>query len=173
MTKKFNSEAEKKFYKCWCDIKTRCNNPKCKKYNLYGGRGIKVCEDWEKYDNFYNDMWDTYIIHLEEHKKVENNKVKYDTSLDRIDNSKGYSSSNCRWATCKEQRLNVRNKAQYKAINLDSKEEYIIDNLTDFCKEHQLTRFNVTDAMSDDTPGIYKNWMFQRLTKKERGSIDV
>lgn len=71
-------------------MKTRCRNTKIKDAHRYSLRGITYDPSWENFENFYKDMGD----------KPEGR------SLDRIDNNKGYSKENCRWATPKEQRLN-------------------------------------------------------------------
>lgn len=78
-------------YKIWTSAKGRCLNPKNKSYHRYGARGITISKDWMNFDNFYRDMGD----HPE------------GFSLDRIDNDKGYSKENCRWATPKEQSSNT------------------------------------------------------------------
>lgn len=79
-------------YSSWHNMKQRCNNPNDKDYIRYGKRGITVCERWNSFDNFLEDMGER----------------PKGTTLDRIDNSKGYYPENCRWATKKEQTHNSR-----------------------------------------------------------------
>ena len=81
-----------KTYKSWVSMKQRCSNKSLREYKDYGGRGIIICEEWLKFENFYKDMGDR-----------PNGKT-----LDRIDNSKGYYKENCKWSTRKEQANNTR-----------------------------------------------------------------
>ena len=74
-------------YSSWKAMKKRCLNPNDIGFKRYGGRGITVCPEWMVFENFYADMGE----------RPEG------TSLDRIDNSKGYFSDNCRWSTDKQQ----------------------------------------------------------------------
>lgn len=90
-----------KFYRTWALMKSRCSNTNNPRYKHYGGRGITVCDRWREFSAFYEDMWDSYIIHNEEHGGRQ-------TSLDRIDNDDGYYPENCRWATARQQGLNRR-----------------------------------------------------------------
>jgi len=80
-------------YRSWASMINRCRNPNYHAYHRYGGRGITVCKRWLSYENFLADMG-----------KRPSNKH----SLDRINNSKGYSPSNCRWATRSQQQKNKR-----------------------------------------------------------------
>ena len=90
-----------------CDMKRRCNNPNDPSYPLYGGRGIKVCEDWSGQDghkNFY--LW-----------AIKSGYEK-GLSIDRIDNDGDYSPGNCRWATPKEQSNNTRRNRTIRIGNV-------------------------------------------------------
>jgi hypothetical protein len=80
-------------YDAWSGMHQRCGNPKDKDYGKYGGRGIKVCERWSKFDRFIEDMGD---------------KPTKRHSLDRIDVNGDYAPENCRWATTKVQNGNKR-----------------------------------------------------------------
>lgn len=80
-------------YRTWTHIKGRCHNPNDARYADYGGRGIKVCKRWRNsFAAFYADMG-----------------ARPDSlTLERVDNSKGYSPKNCKWATIHEQSINKR-----------------------------------------------------------------
>ena len=85
-------------YTSWYKMKGRCLNKRGHNYKYYGGRGIKICKRWEIFENFYKDMGDRSV----------------GTSLDRIDNDKGYCKENCRWATQQEQVSNMRRNVKYR-----------------------------------------------------------
>ena len=86
--------SESRLNGIWRKMKDRCNNPNCSSYKNYGGRGIKVCEEWQTFEPFY--IW------------AINNGYSEDLSIDRIDVDGNYEPSNCRWADSKTQGNNTR-----------------------------------------------------------------
>lgn len=80
-------------YISWIAAKSRCNNPNVTDYALYGGRGINMCEEWDK-------SFVAFRAHMGPRPKG--------TSLDRIDTNGNYEPGNCRWADAKTQTNNRR-----------------------------------------------------------------
>ncbi len=80
-------------YKSWQTMHNRCRNPNAIQYKFYGGRGIKVCKRWYKFENFLRDV---------------GLRKNQGYTLDRINNNKNYYPSNCKWATKIEQANNKR-----------------------------------------------------------------
>ncbi|MHA1738940.1 MAG: hypothetical protein ACTSWD_10175 [Candidatus Heimdallarchaeota archaeon] len=88
-------------YKTYWNIKNRCYNKNVPHYYLYGGRGIRMSKSWyHSFEQFLKDM----------------GKVPEGKSIERLNNSKGYTKKNCIWATREEQNNNKRNniKVEYK-----------------------------------------------------------
>lgn len=94
------------FYKLWVNMRGRCNNSKRTNYYLYGGRGITVCVRWNTFENFRDDMYQSYLKHVEEFGRK-------DTSIDRLNNEGNYCLENCRWATKLEQSKNRRSNVKF------------------------------------------------------------
>ncbi len=86
--------SKTRIFKIWAGMRKRCNNPNMTSYSSYGGRGIKVCSEWDSFISFHNDMKYGYADNL---------------SLERINPNGNYCKENCRWATSKEQSRNKTN----------------------------------------------------------------
>jgi len=90
-------------YTSWECMKGRCQNPNNSGYKDYGGRGITVCERWQDFVNFYEDM----------------GSRPQNTTLGRIDNEKGYYPENVRWETNEQQSTNKRPRKDRKFNSKD------------------------------------------------------
>lgn len=93
-----HGQSRSKIHNIWWTMLNRCYNLNSYKYYNYGKRGIKVCERWHKFENFYEDFG----------KYKEEGKT-----IDRIDPDGDYEPDNCRWATILEQNRNTRAKGYY------------------------------------------------------------
>lgn len=97
-----------KTYHIWSSMLARCRTTTHAAYADYGGRGIKVCDEWMEYSRFLSDMGER----------------PHGKSLDRTNNNMGYSKENCRWATPKEQNNNRRNNV---LLTLDGVEKTLAE----------------------------------------------
>ena len=97
-----------RIYNIWRSMRQRCNNPKCSNYKNYGGKGIKVCQEWEDFQTF--------------HKWAMDHGYSEELTIDRTDVHGNYEPSNCRWVSYKEQ---ANNKSNSRYIEVDGERHTI------------------------------------------------
>ena len=106
--------SKAKLYQAWNNIKNRTLNPKDKRYNYYGGRGITICDEWK------NDFMSFYDWAM-------SNDYSDELSIDRIDNDGNYCPENCRWTTPSIQSRNQRkrrdNTSGFKGVNFHRRDK--------------------------------------------------
>lgn len=88
-------------YRVWNAMRRRCNQPNYPAYKNYGGRGVKVCERWNSFENFYADVGDAPFA---------------GASLDRTDNNGDYEPNNIKWASKFEQANNTRRSVRFQVF---------------------------------------------------------
>lgn len=90
-----HGQRHTRLYDIWRCMRQRCNNPNTNRFNTYGGKGIVVCTEWNKFENFYK--WAVL------------NGYNNNLSIDRKNTDGNYEPSNCRWVTEKIQQNNRTN----------------------------------------------------------------
>jgi len=98
-----HGRAGTRIYSIWADMCKRCNNPKCKSYRFYGGKGVSVCSEWKLSPDAFMTWADAngYAEHL---------------TIDRINTDGNYEPLNCRWVTMDVQHANKRNNRNIEAF---------------------------------------------------------
>lgn len=135
---KAKSSSSREYY-VWAAMKQRCDNPKNKAFENYGGRGIAVCKRWARsFANFIADMGP---------------KPTPEHSLERENNNGNYEPSNCYWATRSEQSRNRRSNIQ---ITIDGKTQC----LQDWCNEYGINRKTVLSRIES------QRWDIERAIKE-------
>ena len=137
------STGESKIYLVWQAMVRRCTRPSSKDYKDYGGRGITVCERWLVFENFLGDMG-----------------VPADgMTLERKDNSLGYSPNNCKWAS----RLEQANNTRFNVTLFDGNEKL---TMAQFSRKHSVHYDYLRNAIrqgNDSVKGIH----FTRIEKEQ------
>ena len=132
-----------RIHKTWQNMKTRCYNKNYIQYKDYGGRGVKVCDEWR---NSFKAFYAWAMSHGYE-----------DTlTIDRIDNNGNYTPYNCRWVTTKQQNRNTRKTRKY-AINGVTK------CLKDWCRFYNIRYSTVLDRLNK------LNWTIENALELTNG----
>ncbi|WP_051555288.1 hypothetical protein [Anaerovibrio lipolyticus] len=116
---------DRRFWQIWEDMNRRCYSSKDIHYYQYGARGITVCDRWQKYHNFYDDMYTSYLEHY--------NANGGNTTIERINVNEPYDPSNCTWVTKEEQ---AGNKQSTIWVRGTETEPFI--SLKGYCTQHDL-----------------------------------
>jgi hypothetical protein len=126
-------------YRTWSSMKQRCKSSKAPNYKYYGGKGISVCDSWEKFENFLADMGE----------RPEN------MTIDRIDSNGDYTPENCRWADADQQNRNrsCANIIEFKGV---------AKNLTEWAKEIGMNKQTLAER-------INSGWSIEKaITQRKR-----
>lgn len=145
----------------WSCMRDRCTRKKNRAYERYGGRGITVCERWNKFENFFEDMG------------PRPSKLH---SIDRIDNNGGYCKENCRWATIAEQSANTRSNRmiEYNGKSLHVAEWSRLTGFSESLIRHRLKRGWTTEkALTCPVGSSEDNRVFTTLNGSKMLLIDA
>ena len=93
-TRESHTRHNERLYGVWCGMRRRCLSPSVPEYPLYGGRGIKICDEWNNYEKFKEWAYAN---------GYDDRAQKYKCTLDRLNNDGDYSPSNCTWHNQTEQ----------------------------------------------------------------------
>ncbi len=129
--KPFHGGSGTRLFHVWVAMRERCRSPYNRKYPLYGGRGISVCDEWEDFSVFREwAMQHGYAPGL---------------TIDRIDVNGNYTPENCRWATYQEQN---RNNRRNRFLTFNGKTQCV----QDWAKEIGLTPTGVFYRLNSGKP---------------------
>lgn len=134
-----------RIYYIWCSMKERCYTPSNNSYKNYGARGIKVCDEWQKFEPFYE--W------------AMSHGYSEDLSIDRIDVNGNYCPENCRWSTKKVQANNTRSNHY---VTRDGETHTV----TEWCEILGISRSTVVKRIGKGLPE--EVWFYKgRLPKRK------
>ena len=134
--------SKSRLYRIYRHMINRCSLPNMENYHLYGGRGIKVCQAWGKFEPFKE--W------------ALNNGYKDNLSIDRINNNGDYTPDNCKWSNDYEQARNKRSSklTSNNVISIRKMREDGVKNI------HIAKKFGISPSHASDVArGVSWSWM--------------
>ena len=131
-----------RLYDIWNLMKQRCTNPNRPDFARYGGKGIKVCDEWLSYDGF--KAW------------ALANGYADDLTIERNDSTGNYEPSNCRWATTKEQAVNKKSNVM---VTFNGKTQTI----SQWAEELGINYFTLQSRITK------RHWSIERALTKKAG----
>lgn len=138
-----------RLFNIWVNMRQRCTNKNHPQFYLWGGKGITVCKEWEKFESFKE--W------------AEKSGYNDTLSIDRIDGTKGYYPQNCRWATSTEQ---ARNTSANHKITIDGETKLLCEWLEvspiTACTYHKRKRAGMSDKEALMKPSASNNHFKKR-----------
>ena len=115
-------------YRSWADMKTRCTNPKSYNYKNYGAKGVAVCERWQKFENFYEDMGE---------------KPSSEYVISRKEDKGNYEPGNCEWKTKLQNLSEAKTGSRHHSTDLNETDIEIVFQL----REQGLTQREIGNRM--------------------------
>lgn len=151
-------------YAVWNMMRQRCQVPTNKQYKDYGGRGIKVCEKWQNFEGFFEDMGLTPFE---------------GASIERNDTNGDYEKANVRWANREEQNNNTRKTVlyEYKGEKLPSRQLAIKYGINENTLANRLYKYGMTIEAAIETPvmdprvsgALVGNPVFDTINQRQDG----
>lgn len=144
-------------YHIYHGIKQRCYNPKNPRYEHYGGKGVVMCDEW------LNGGFSAF----EEWALSNGYKAGANLSVDRINSCGNYCPENCEWVTVSENtrrgdigRAKAHTKLQYVYVIKPNGERENITNISQFSRDNNLLRSNVSAAIHGRIKNTYRGYEF-------------
>lgn len=148
----------------WHAMMGRCYHPSNNRYYLYGARGIKVCDRWHDFHNYFLDNWSSFKEFAGKHGLIN-------TTMDRIDVNKDYSPENCTWATQEEQSNNRRYNLEFEVYD-EATNKFIgkYRGLNKYIRANNYTendRCNIKNRLSDKvSSNVYRGRIYKKVVNQ-------
>lgn len=134
-------ESLKRLRRLWHGIKIRCFDENYIEYHNYGAKGIVICDRWLVFENFKEDMYESYL----EFEKINGEKS---ATIDRIDSTLNYEPDNCRWATQLEQ---ARNRSNNISVEIEG---VIYRTISEAAESYQISYQTVMQRFNRGLRGL-------------------